>query len=375
MSLRKLVLWLLVLLYLPVTVAGNTIVLKSKELTDLVGVSSFIVNSKGEIFLFSPRVAKVFKFKPDGTFEKSFCQKGQGPGDIARVFVMYLNPANDYLYLPEYFSMAKGKITIYDSKGNFVDLLKPELSINDMDRVAMIIFLKDNSYIIRTSDRVDWKPAGKFFITQVEELIRYFGPDGKLKAQIFKTCLDSELSNAVRWGGPTIPFTPSLAINLTPEEQIAIAKTDENFISFYDRSGKKVRTITLAIPREKLGDKEFEKAKELKIEEIKHYNDERMLMLAKNMIRLEYKPIFKMQFFTPDYIVLSRIIEEDESGYTRKTQLMFFDWQGRKKGEKVIAGRVVNREKDLAMIIAYDDDGNESYRIEPGVFSLDTGKK
>jgi len=375
MSLRKLVLWLLVLLYLPVTVAGNTIVLKSKELTDLVGVSSFIVNSKGEIFLFSSRVAKVFKFKPDGTFEKSFCQKGQGPGDITRVFEMYLNPANDYLYLPEFMSMTKGKITIYDSNGIYKDLLKPEISRDHMDMVGDIFFFKDGSYILVTYDRVDWKPAGKFFITQEEVLARCFEPDGKLKAQIFKTYLDDELSNAVRWGGPTILFTPSLSTNLTPEEQIAIAKTDENFISFYDRSGKKVRTVTLAIPREKLGDKEFEKAKELKIEEIKRYNDERMLMLAKNMIRLEYKPIFKMQFFTPDYIVLSRIIEEDESGYARKTQLMFFDWQGRKKGEKVIAGRVVNREKDLAMIIAYDDDGNESYRIESGVFNLDAGKK
>ncbi|MCI0471907.1 MAG: 6-bladed beta-propeller [Candidatus Aminicenantes bacterium] len=355
--------------------AGNTIVLKSREILELINVSSFVMNSKGEMFLFSSRMSKIFKFKPDGSFEKSFCRKGEGPGEIIRVFEMYLNPVNDCLYLPEFFSMAKGKITIYDSSGNYKDLLKPELPLKYMDLVWDILFLKDSSYILVTHDRVNWKPAGKYFITQDEVLVKYFSPEGKLKSQVFKTYLDDELSNAVLWGGPTILFKPNLKLCITPDDQVAIAKTDENFISIYDTAGKKAPSINLGIPREKLSDKEFEIEKKMSVEYYKKYSEGRMVKLAENMIQLKYKPIYEEIFFTPDFIVLSKIIEEDESGYPRKSKLIFFDLQGKKKGEKVVNGKVMNRKGDKALIIEYDDEADEIYRVEPGVFTLKTGKK
>ena len=40
------------------------------------GISSFLTNTKDEIFLFSRREGKIFKFKPQGEFEKSFCRFG-----------------------------------------------------------------------------------------------------------------------------------------------------------------------------------------------------------------------------------------------------------------------------------------------------------
>ena len=99
---------LLLLFCFPLLGTDRVITLKTENLDDVIGIYSFLRNSKGEIFLFSHRMSKIFKFKPDGSFEKSFCQKGEGPGEIRRVFSMSHNPVNDYLYLPEYYSRGKG---------------------------------------------------------------------------------------------------------------------------------------------------------------------------------------------------------------------------------------------------------------------------
>jgi hypothetical protein len=87
--------FLLLLFCFPLLGTDRVITLKTGDLDDVLEISSFLMNSKGEIFLFSHRMLKVFKFKPDGTFEKSFCQKGEGPGEIRRVFFMFHNPVND----------------------------------------------------------------------------------------------------------------------------------------------------------------------------------------------------------------------------------------------------------------------------------------
>lgn len=368
MKRKKLILLLFVSFYLCVNGVSKTLVLKTKKMNDLIAVYSFIMNEKEEIFLFSSKLAKIFKFKPDGTFDKSFCRRGEGPGEINRVFRMFHNPKKGLLYLPEFYSMAKGKITIYDSQGNHKGLLKPEISITHLDRVSKIIFLKDDSYIIVTQERVDWKPVGKFYVTQDEVLVRCFNPEGKLVSQIFKTYLDDELSNAVRYGGPRIPFVPSLLVNVTQNGQIAIGKTDENFISIYDIRGKKVKTIILDIPREKLSDELFNKKKKLLVERMTRGSNSRMVNLARNMIKLEYKPICNNQFFTAESIILSKISEEDDYGYPQKNKLIFFKWNGKKKGERSIDGLVMNHKGDKALIITYDRDGNESYKIEPGIF-------
>ena len=342
--------------------------LKTENLDEVVEISSFILNGKGEMFLFSPKLCKIFKFKPDGTFAMSFCRNGEGPGEISRVFELFHNPVNDYLYLPEYASGGKGKVTIYDSDGNFKGYLKPGISLQHMDRIWQIVFLKDGSYIIVTKERVGWKPAGKFFLTQQETWVRYFDPAGKLAGDIFKMTDADELSQAVHWGGPSIPFRPSLLVNITPDENnIAVARTDENYIYVYDKQGKKIKTITLEIAREKLTNEEFEAAKKTLIKFFEGKTEMgRMLYLAKNMIKLKYKPIYHNQFLTLTSIILEKIASRDENGYPKTSKLVFFDWKGKKKGEKIVEGYVMNIKAGNIFIQSFDEESNEHFRIESG---------
>ena len=361
-------LFLLLLFCFPMPGTDRVITLKTGNLDDVIEISSFVMNSKGEIFLFSHKMSRVFKFKPDGTFEKNFCQKGEGPGEINRVFSMFHNPENDCLYLPEYYSMGKGKITIYDSDGNYKGLLKPDISRTHMDRIVKIMFAKDGTYYIVTRERVGWEPVGKLFKTQEEIRVRYFNREGQLISDIFKTTDDGNLSNAVRWGGPGILFAPRTMVEITPDEQIAVAKNDNNKISIYNTRGEKVKTIEPDISREKLTDEEFNRAKDGLVNYLKRTHDSRMIKLAREMIQSEYKPLYQTFFLTPGNIVLSEGLEGDKSDNTPKNRLIVFNWKGEKQGEKVIKGWVMNVTKDRIFVKYYDDEENEYFRIEPAVF-------
>lgn len=343
--------------------SANVLSLKTAQLDEIIDISAFLRNSRGEVFLFSSVRGKIFKFKPDGTFEKSFCGFGEGPGEICRVFSMFHNPVNDFLYLPEYFSN-RGKITVYDSGGKFQGLMNVELSLKKKDRVTQILFLNDGTFFIVTQDRVNWKPQGKFFITQDEYKIEYFDKDGHLAAEIFKTILDNELSNAVRWGGPQIFFLPSMLLALTPEGNIALAKNDENTVSIYNRQGKAIETVTLEINREKLSDEIFNEARERTLERWKGKEDERMINLVKHMIKLDFKPIYSGFYLAGNKIILKKQLEVDDSGYVKKSKLIFFDKKGKKEAEKIIDGDISRIENKSLFIVSWDSEGNEYFRIE-----------
>jgi len=347
----------------PAAAPGSVLSLKTAQLDEIVAISTFVRNNRGEAFLFSSRLGKIFKFKPDGTFEKNFCGFGEGPGEIGRVLSMFYNPVNDFLYLPEYAS-GRGKITIYDGSGKYQGLLNVELSSKKKDYVKQIIFLNDGTFFIVTNERVDWKPVGKFFVTQHEFRIGHFDKDGHLLAEIFKTNLDEELSNAVRWGGPQIFYLPSILAAPTPEGNIALAKNDENTIVIYNRQGKAIETVTLEINREKLSDEIFNDTRERTLERWKGKEDERMIYLVKHMIKLDFRPIYYGFFLAGNKIILKKSLEFDDSGYVKKSKLIFFDKKGKKEAEKTIDGDVSRIENNSLFIESWDSEGNEYFRIE-----------
>jgi len=353
---------------------GNSqvVTLKTENMDEVVDISSFVMNSKGEVFLFNGRYQSVFKFKADGFYEKTFCRRGEGPGETSRVLFMFLNPVNDSLYLPEYVSMAKGKVTVYDSEGNFKGLLQPEISREHLDRIWKLIFLKDRSYLVITQDQVGWEPAGKFFITQKEIWVRHFNQDGKLISEILKIKNIDELSHAINYGGPEILFRPDILINVSTDEKYIIqSRTDENTVTLYDKQGKKIETITLDLSRRKITDEEFEKAKVESLSQKWGKSNPRMVYLREHMIKLDYQPIYSNIFLTPASIVLLITNSTYDDGYVKTSKLVFFDWQGKKKGEKVIEGEVMGIKGDKGLIISYDDEANEHFRIEPGLLNLE----
>jgi hypothetical protein len=338
----------------------NPVTLKTNDLDECIGISSFLSNNKDEVFLFSWRTHKIFKFNSKGDFEKSFCRYGIGPGEIKRVLYMFHNPHNDFLYLPEAYS-GLARVSIFDGSGNFKNYLDIELTENKKDHIKQLIFLADGSFYAVISKRVGWEPRGKIYLTRVEFSVLYFDKNGKLKAPVYQTFMNDEVADRPRMGGPRLLFYPAILARKTPEGNICICKSDENQVRVYSKTGSPIGSITLEMERLLLSDAEFEKAKAGMIEGFKEGS--RMRWLAERMIKLKYKPLYEdIRVFPGYYVTFER--EKDEDGYTKETILTFFDKTGKRKSIKKINGLVMNIAKNRLYIKEYDEDKNEAFRIE-----------
>lgn len=358
---KRRILVLMVLLYGTVCFSA-TIKLRSGQLGECFGISSFLSNSKGEIFLFSRRTHKVFKFTKEGDFEKSFCRQGIGPGEIKRVLFMFYNPANDFLYLPE-FSSGVGRVSMFDSNGNFRGYLDVELSHRQRDHIFKMAFLEDGSFYTLLSERVGWEPGGKIYLTRDKVSVLYFDKSGKLKSPIYTTFQNKEVANKPGMGGPQVLFLPGILIRETPGNNICIGKSDENSLHIYEKEGSRQAAVGLEIERALLGEEEFRKAKS---EAIKAFKDgSRMQWLAKHMVKLKYKPVYFNFFVLRDsYVLLVDIKRDDSSGYPERSTLIFFDGEGKRKYTKEISGYVMSISNSRLHIIEYDREGNENFLVQ-----------
>jgi hypothetical protein len=340
---------------------SQSITLKTDDPDECIGIGSFLSNNKGEIFLFSRRTHKIFKFKKTGDFEKAFCRYGIGPGEIKRVLFMFHNPANDFLYFPEYYS-GLGRVSVFDSDGNFKDYLDIEIPPQKKDHIFKLIFLEDGSFYAIFSERVGWESRGKVYVTKDKISVLYFDKNGKQKAAIYTTFQNDEVAHAPRYGGPRVLFLPDILVKKVPEGNICIGKTDENVLHFYSKTGVHMGTTQLEMKRLLLSDSEFENAKSKLIKAFKEGS--RMQWLAKRMIKLKYKPIYDNFFVLPSYYVTFEFIKENVIGYPKETVLTFFNKNGEPVSIKKVKGFVMNITNNQLFIKEYDEEENESFRVE-----------
>ncbi len=342
----------------------NSITLLTENIDEAVSINSFIMNQKGNYFLFSSKQGIILKFTKEGKFEKSFCSRGQGPGEINRVLKMFHNPLNDNLYLPEFYSGTRG-IHIFSSDGQFVGQMKLELEEKKKNKVSNLLFKNDGSVFVTTTERVNWKPYGKLFITQNEFMVQFFDKDGKHVAYVLKSLLDEEISNKIRYGGPRILFKPTILLQLTPRGDVAIIRNNDNSVYIYTQNGKLVKKINLDIPKEKLTKSEFEAAKKNYINQLSITSNNRMVSLAHKIPKKTYKPIFINFFTSEEFIILERIKEEDEFQNIKRSQLIFFNWKGGKVKTVSQTGYVEQIKEKILLIKQVDEEGDEHFKSIP----------
>jgi hypothetical protein len=72
-------------------------------------------DSKNNLFLLDRRASRIYKFNPKGRFEKSFLQKGEGPGEIRNLVLTFkVSGSNVWAsYVTEFCR--------FDSDGNFLE--------------------------------------------------------------------------------------------------------------------------------------------------------------------------------------------------------------------------------------------------------------
>ena len=342
-------------------VFSKTIHLKTENLNECFDITSFLTNSKDEHFLFSFRTNKMFKFDKNGEFVKYFGGRGVGPGELKRVLFMSHNPSNDFLYFPEAFS-GLSRVSVFDSEGNFKNYMDLELKHSEKNSILKLVFLEDGSFYTVLSERVGWEPRGKVYLTREKYSLLYFDKKGKLKSTVYTTFQNREVADRPRMGGPRVLFLPSIICRKTPPGNIYIGKTDENEFHLYSKNGIKLCTSKLDMKRELLSEEEFNSAKSELSDNLK--GDSRMHWLAKQMIKLKYKPIYHNFFVLPQYLAVIKIERESNLGLTKQSRVILFDEKGREITMKKIKGYVMNVSNNRLYIKEYNEDGDELFRIE-----------
>ncbi|MDH5385377.1 MAG: 6-bladed beta-propeller [Candidatus Aminicenantes bacterium] len=87
----------------------------SLGLTDM---GAFDVDSKGNIYLVNLKSSEniIFKFDRDGNFVRSFCRKGQGPGELQMTAYLRIN-SQDEIMITELYN----KLLVFNADGDFIN--------------------------------------------------------------------------------------------------------------------------------------------------------------------------------------------------------------------------------------------------------------
>jgi hypothetical protein len=83
-------------------------------------IRSTVVDSKQNIFIFDQNLSEIKKFNKNGTFVKSFCRLGTGPGELQSGSALLC--LNDTLYVRD---GSNSKYSIFSINGDFIESFLP----------------------------------------------------------------------------------------------------------------------------------------------------------------------------------------------------------------------------------------------------------
>ncbi len=332
-------------------------VLETADLEDFTTIASIASGNEGDIFAFSRSGGKIFKFTTDGKFIKSFGRLGEGPGEMKRVLFMFHNPFDDRLYLPEYHG--RGRISIFNTGGTFEGYLELELTPKQKNRIWQFLFLKDGSFFVQLNERVDWQPVGKLFLTKDKLMLLHFDGSGKLLKEVFSTFENQEMSNRPGMGGPRILFSPNTLLRTTVQGNPIVIKTDDPQVRILGANGNKLENRALEIKKRPLSEEEFESTRD---ELVAYTKNPRMKMLAKNMVKLDYKPIFNSVYFSGPWTILASEKRGSLFDSVNSTALSFFSQEGKFEFSCEIPGQVLSITNGRVFYFEVDDEENEIYK-------------
>ena len=132
-------------------------------------ITSFALDSEGNIFLLNPRRSdfSIFKFDNSGNYVKCFGKIGQGPGEIQRAFFICAD-ADDRIVTTD---LATVKVVFFDNNGELSD----EISLPS--QMSAVLPIRNGNYLTlrRVMDNAGWQPAYGFalsiFNSEFEEII------------------------------------------------------------------------------------------------------------------------------------------------------------------------------------------------------------
>lgn len=248
----------------------------------LIRPRQLVMDSEGYIYVADPGNHRIAVFNPEGVFERSFGQEGQGPGDLFDPGWIHLH--NDILIIPD---SPRGRTSLFKTDGTFLDVLsypRAGYRLRRLDKTSTGNLVLQQSRQLQDSEKEQWG-----------ERIIALSPSGDTLSVIDSPLVTlAKMVNAERtvfvqssqsFARRTLP-TPSYlhytgygqATFFPDREQILISSGEEPFIDWYNVDGEIVKRIHLDLPEQSVTKEERDQiiaAYDRQVEEAVEQPDER----------------------------------------------------------------------------------------------------
>jgi hypothetical protein len=114
----------------------------------LTHISSFNVDSEGNVYMVSPKSKEntIYKFDGEGNYVHSFCRLGQGPGEMPYApLILDINSQDEILFV----EAMKKTLLIYDKNGKFIEQTPIPI---EASRIFNLTPLNNGNYFAQTLD-------------------------------------------------------------------------------------------------------------------------------------------------------------------------------------------------------------------------------
>ncbi len=345
MNPKNFILFLILLFFLYSTLFSGVVEIKTGKPVLTVGDGDLLFEyilavaegKNGRLYVLDGRAHKIYILASNGKLEKSFGQKGKGPGDIYNPYDMKYLPSNQII-ITEWMNT----ISVFSKEGKIIKRIELNSKGGIFRRIST---LSQNRFIC--SKRNSDGSQRPIIVNEKGEIIKtleFYSPSATI---------------SIKEGGKTMNFSmynhaysPDLPM-ATFNEFVVVGYTREYKIGVFNSEGKKLGELKRSI-----------KPQSFKKKEIAHIaNGVKKLKWPTRVVKLIVKAIPKNKNFfnrilmTKNHILVFRV-PDDITSESNLYKVDVFTAKGKFLGTGVLSERVVSITNEFLYFLKTDEDDN-----------------
>lgn len=345
MKLKNFILFLILLFFLYSSLFSEVVEIKTGKAVLTVGDGDLFFNyifavaegKNGRIYVLDGGAHKIYILASNGKLEKSFGQKGKGPGDIYNPYGMKYLPS-DQIIITEWMNT----VSIFSKEGKIIKRIELNSKGGIFHRISTI---SQNRFIC--SKRSSDGSKRPIIVNKKGEIIKtleFNSPSATISIKDGDKNMNFSMYNSA--------YTPDLPM-ATSSELVAVGYTREYKIGIFNSEGKKLGELKRSI-----------KPQSFKEKEIAHIaNGVKKLKWPPRVVNLIIKAIPKNKNFfnrilmTKNHILVFRV-PDDITSESNFYKVDIFTTKGKFLGTGTLSERIVSITDEFLYCLKTDDDDN-----------------
>ena len=345
MNPKNFILFLILLFFLYSTLFSGVVEIKTGKPVLTVGDGDLLFEyilavaegKNGRLYVLDGRAHKIYILASNGKLEKSFGQKGKGPGDIYNPYDMKYLPSNQII-ITEWMNT----ISVFSKEGKIIKRIELNSKGGIFRRISTV---SQNRFIC--SKRSSDGSQRPIIVNEKGEIIKtleFYSPSATISIKDGDKNMNFSMYNSA--------YSPDLPM-ATFNEFVAVGYTREYKIGIFNSEGKKLGELKRSI-----------KPQSFKKKEIAHIaNGVKKLKWPTRVVKLIVKAIPKNKNFfnrilvTKNHILVFRV-PDDITSESNLYKVDVFTAKGKFLGTGVLSERVVSITNEFLYFLKTDEDDN-----------------